>query len=33
MISKQDYTAWTTMEGDDTGYTVRGFDPNINASR
>jgi len=29
MISKQDYTAWTTMEGDDTGYNVRGFDPNI----
>ena len=29
MISKQNYTAWTTMEGDDTGYNVRGFDPNV----
>ena len=29
MISKQDFTAWTTMEGDDTGYNVRGFDPNV----
>lgn len=29
MISKQNYTAFTTMEGDDTGYSVRGFDPNL----
>ena len=29
MISKQYYTAFTTMEGDDTGYSVRGFDPNL----
>ena len=29
MISKQDYQAFTTMEGDDTDYSVRGFDPNI----
>ena len=29
MISKQNYTAFTTMEGDDTGYSVRGFDPMV----
>ena len=29
MISKQDYQAFTTMDGDDTDYSVRGFDPNI----
>ena len=29
MISKQDFTAWTTMEGDDSGYSVRGFDPSV----
>ena len=29
MISKQAYQAYVTMEGDDTGYTVRGFDPNL----
>ena len=32
MISKQDYQAYTTMEGDDTGYTVRGFDPHLMVS-
>ena len=29
MIEKVSYDAWTTMEGDDTGYTVQGFDPTI----
>ena len=29
MISKQQYQAYVTMEGDDTGYSVRGFDPNL----
>ncbi len=29
MISKQDFQAFTTMEGDDTGYSVQGFDPTI----
>jgi len=29
IIEKQDYVAWTTMEGDQTSYHVSGFDPNI----
>ena len=29
IIEKQDFQPWTTMEGDDSSYTVRGFDPNI----
>ena len=29
MIAKQQYQAYVTMEGDDTGYSVRGFDPNL----
>lgn len=29
MIEKGSYESWTTMEGDDTGYTVLGFDPNL----
>ena len=29
MIEKNNYEAYTTMEGDDTGYYVRGFDPNL----
>ena len=29
IIEKSSYDAWTTMEGDDTGYTVSGFDPTI----
>ncbi len=29
MIEKVSYEAWTTMDGDDTGYTVQGFDPTI----
>ena len=29
IISKQDYVSYVTMEGDDTNYTVSGFDPNI----
>ena len=29
MIEKGVYQSWTTMEGDDTSYTVGGFDPNV----
>ena len=29
MIESQSYEAYTTMEGDDSGYYVRGFDPNV----
>ena len=29
MIEKGQYESWTTMEGDDTSYTVGGFDPNV----
>ena len=29
IISKQDFVSYVTMEGDDTNYTVSGFDPNI----
>ncbi len=29
IIAKQDFTSYVTMEGDDTSYTVSGFDPNI----
>ena len=29
MIEKSSYESWTTMEGDDTGYIVQGFDPTI----
>ena len=29
MVEKNNYEAYTTMEGDDTGYYVRGFDPNL----
>ena len=29
MIEKGHYESWTTMEGDDTSYTVGGFDPNV----
>ena len=29
MIENRNYESWTTMEGDDTGYSVIGFDPTI----
>ena len=29
IISKQEFVPYVTMEGDDTNYTVSGFDPNI----
>ena len=29
IISKADFQAFVTMEGDDTSYSVGGFDPNI----
>ena len=29
MIEKGSFESWTVMDGDDTGYTVSGFDPNI----
>jgi hypothetical protein len=29
IIEKQDFVAWTTMEGDNASYSVTGFDPNI----
>jgi hypothetical protein len=29
MIENKNYESWTTMEGDDTGYSVIGFDPTI----
>ena len=29
MIENVQYESWTTMEGDDTSYSVSGFDPNI----
>jgi len=29
LIEKGGYESWTTMEGDDTSYTVGGFDPNV----
>ena len=29
IIEKTAYEAWTTMDGDDTSYSVEGFDPNI----
>jgi DNA-directed RNA polymerase specialized sigma24 family protein len=29
MIEKGVYQSWTTMEGDDTSYSVGGFDPNV----
>ena len=29
MIENVQYEAWTTMDGDDTSYSVIGFDPNI----
>ena len=29
MIEKGHFESWTVMDGDDTGYTVSGFDPNI----
>lgn len=29
MIEKGSYESWTTMEGDDSSYTVMGFDPNL----
>ena len=29
MIEKGSFESWTVMEGDDTGYTVTGFDPNV----
>ena len=29
MIEKCSYESWTTMAGDDTDYSVMGFDPNI----
>ena len=29
MIENVQYEAWTTMDGDDTSYSVMGFDPNI----
>jgi len=29
IIENTQYTSWTTMEGDDTVYSVQGFDPNV----
>jgi len=29
IIQNTNYQSWTTMEGDDTAYTVLGFDPNV----
>ena len=29
MIENVQYESWTTMDGDDTSYSVSGFDPNI----
>ena len=29
IIENVQYESWTTMEGDDTAYSVQGFDPNI----
>ena len=29
MIEKGSFESWTVMDGDDTGYSVSGFDPNI----
>ena len=29
IIENIQYESWTTMEGDDTAYSVQGFDPNI----
>ena len=29
MIEKQEFVPYVTMEGDDTNYSVGGFDPNI----
>jgi len=29
MIENSSYTSWVTMEGDDTGYSVAGFDPTV----
>ena len=29
IIENIQYESWTTMEGDDTSYSVQGFDPNI----
>ena len=29
MIEKRSYDTFTTMEGDDTPYQVRGFDPDL----
>ena len=29
MIEKQDYDMFTTMEHDDTKYSVQGFDPTV----
>ena len=29
IINKQDFSSWTTMEGDNTVYSVQGFDPNL----
>ena len=29
MLEKAEVLPYTTMEGDDTGYYVRGFDPNL----
>ena len=29
IIQNTNYQSWTTMEGDDSAYTVLGFDPNV----
>ena len=29
MIEKGSFESWTTMDGDDSTYTVMGFDPNL----
>ena len=29
MIEKQQYESYTTLDGDDTVYDIRGFDPDI----
>ena len=29
MIEKGSFESWTTMEGDDSSYSVIGFDPNL----
>jgi len=29
MIENRKYESYTTMDGDNTGYSIRGFDPDV----